>query len=121
VQTVGGGQEFYLDLRYGGVSNPELPHPDGVDLSAYTLEITLRGPQKDAQLFFKDRGFNNLYSERKPITSDDHPMRFDPVHDPCEVCQFRDLTHIYAVGAKIWGGVQGVDIISARLVERRTP
>jgi hypothetical protein len=118
---VQGGEEFYLETRFGGVSEPELLLQDGVDLTGYSLEITFQDAQKEVQLFFKDREFNSVYSFR--IWSTDEPMCFDPVADPCEVCQLKpeDFAHIYGVGAKVWGGVEGVEIASARLVPGGCP
>jgi len=116
VQDVDNGQEFFLDTRFGAV--PMLPFPDGVDLGAYLLELTFQGGDgKEAQLFFKDSRWASVYSVSRQIVSG-QAIRFDPFADRQEVSDFDDFEHIYAVGAKIWGGVQDVKILSARLIRR---
>lgn len=110
------GAEFLLDARYGAI--PDLPHDDGVNLSSYILEITFQGGEgKEAQLFFKDSNWGNVYSKRKQIISG-QPLRFDPAVDPRDVDDFQDFTRIYGIGAKIDGGMEGVNITSARLIKK---
>jgi hypothetical protein len=108
VQNVQGGQEFYLDIRKGKT---------GISLEGYILEITFQGGDgREAQIFFKDCGFDSVYAFPKPI-SDGQPMRFNPATDDRAVDEFSDFTCINAVGAKIFGGVQGVKIVNARLIK----
>jgi hypothetical protein len=119
VQDSQSGEEFFLDTRFGDV--PGLPLDDGVDLSNYVLEFTVQGGDgKEVQLYFKNSNWENVFAYPKQIVSG-QPIRFDPAVDDRDVDQFQDFTHIYAVGAKIWGGVQGVKIVSARLIGRDAP
>jgi hypothetical protein len=110
-QTVPGGEDFFQDIRPRG--------KDCVDLRGYTLEITFetsgKGEGKQAQLWFKNSQFENVFAYPESITSS-QPMRFNPAVDPCNVCDFTDFSCISSVGAKVWGGTQGVQLTSARLV-----
>jgi hypothetical protein len=110
-QTVPDGEDFFQDIRRDGAC---------VDLRGYILEITFEiasqaGEGKQAQLWFKGAGFRNVYAFPEPIVSG-QPMRFDPTVDPLNVSEFNDLSCINAVGAKIWGGTQGLAIAAARLI-----
>lgn len=110
------GDEFFLDTSNGAI--PCIPVNNGVDLTNYVLEMTFgSGDGRRAQLYFKDSDWKNVYSTRRTIKRD-VPIRFDPIYNPCDVCEFRDFTHIYAVGAKILGGTPGVTLASACLVRR---
>jgi hypothetical protein len=102
------GQEFYYDIRKGKT---------GISLEGYTLEITFQGGDgRDAQLFFKDCDFLNRYAIPQPIISG-QAMRFNPAIDDLAVNQFSDFTCINAVGAKVFGGVQGIKIVDAQLIK----
>lgn len=95
-----------------------LPVKDGVNLSNYDLEFTFQGGDgKKVQLWYKNLGWQNVYSCEDKITSN-QPIRFNPVIDCKAVNQFDDFTHIRAIGAKVLEGVEGVEIISARLIDR---
>jgi hypothetical protein len=113
------GDEFFLDIRYNAIPCVlDSGRGYGVNLSNYILEMTFQGGDgRQAQLYLKNYEWANVYSKRKRITSG-QPLRFDPINDPCDVCDFRDFGNIYAIGAKIWGGTQGVEIVSACLIER---
>jgi hypothetical protein len=109
VQDATDGQEFYFDIR---------KRESGIDLSGYTLEITLRGGDgRNAQLFFKDCDFKNVYSIAQPIP-DKLPIQFNPASDPREVDEFSDFTCIAAVGVKIFDNAKGIKIVSAQLIGR---
>lgn len=106
VQPSGGQDEFFLDMR---------PDGDCVDLSGYTIEMTFQGAEgMQVQLFFKNAQFRNVYAFPTSFISG-QPVRFDPAVDDRNVDEFDDFSCIAAVGAKIWGGAQGVQITSARL------
>jgi hypothetical protein len=109
-------EEFFLDTRFGAI--PGLPVQDGVDLSNYDLEFTFEARDgQEAQLWYKGRSWKNVFSFPYPITFG-QPIRYDPFSDGRNVDEFSDFSHIWGVGAKIWGGVEGVQITSARLIQR---
>jgi hypothetical protein len=108
--------EFFLDTRNGAI--PSIPPVNGVDLNNYILAMAFHGGTGgQAQLYFKNSSWENVYSTWKGI-ADAPPLRFDPIYDPCDVCDFRDFSHIYAIGARIRNGTQGVTITSACLIRR---
>jgi hypothetical protein len=110
------GDEFYLDLRYGAV--PEVPLDDGINLTDYALEFTFDGGDgRLAQLWYKNQSFANVYSEPWTI-SFGQPLEFNPRSDSAAVAEFTDFTHIYAVGARVQGGANGLTIATARLIYR---
>lgn len=115
----GVAEEFILDTRFGAI--PGLPMQDGVDLSNHDLEFVFHGgDRQQVQLWYKNQEWANVYSFLYPITSG-QPIRYNPFADDRNVDEFDDFTHIYAIGAKVWGGVEGVQIIFARLIPRLTP
>lgn len=113
--------DFYRDIRgsyvrCGGGKDAHYVYIN--DLTDYVLEMTFQGGDgKCAQLYFKDSNWRNVYSKCIKI-KDGKPIRFDPKLDSCDVCEFIDFSNIYAVGAQIGGGIQGVELTSARLVLR---
>ncbi len=118
--TVQGGEEFYLDVSYGldGVA-PASGERTGVDLRGYDLEITFKGGGgKQAQLYFKNPSWKNVYSYLRTIVPN-QPVRYDPSNKADRnVDEFNDFSHIYAIGAKINGGANGVKIVRVRLIKR---
>lgn len=115
----GEAEEFILDTRFGAI--PDLPVQDGVDLKYYDLEFTFQGGDgKQAQLWYKNQNWANVYSFPYSITSG-QPIHYNPFADGRNVDEFDDFAHIYAIGAKVWEGVDGVQLISARLIPRLTP
>lgn len=97
-----------------------LPVKDGIDLSDYDLEFTFQGgDEKEVQLWYKSApNFDNLRSLPKKIISDE-PIRYNPVVEDSEQSDSGfDFAHIWAIGARISGGVEGVELTSARLVKR---
>jgi mannan endo-1,4-beta-mannosidase len=113
----GMAEEFLLDARFGAI--PGLPLQDGVDLSNYDLEFTFQGGDgKQVQLWYKSGpNWFNVYSFPYPITSG-WPIHYNPLADGRNVDEFNDFNHIYAIGIKVFGGVEGVQIVSARLISR---
>jgi mannan endo-1,4-beta-mannosidase len=90
-------------------------------LSNLDLEFVFHeGDGQQVQLWYKDQNWRNVYSFPYPITSG-QPSRYNSFTDGRNVDEFDDFTHIYAIGAKVWGGVDGVQIISARLIPRLAP
>ena len=99
---------------------PGLPVQDGIDLSDYDLEFTFRGADgRQAYLFYKSgQNYANVVSFGFTINSD-QPLRFNPfVDDREESDQGFDFAHIWAIGARITGGIGDVELTSARLIKR---
>lgn len=112
-------EEFFLDICFGAI--PGLPVQDGVDLSNCDLEFTFRGGDgKKVQLWYKNGNWANVYSFPYTIDSD-QPIRYNPFADGRNVDEFIDFTHIYAIGAKVFGGIEDVEITSARIITPPTP
>lgn len=111
-------EELILDTRFGAI--PDLPIQDGVNLSDYDLEFTFQGGDgKEVQLWYKSQDWTNVYSFPSTITSG-RPIRYNPLTDGRNVDEFDDFTHIYAIGAKVFGGIEEIRIVSARLIPRST-
>lgn len=110
------GDEFLFDSRYNVISG--LPIKDGVNLSNYDLEFAFQGGGgRQVQLWYKDSKGGNVYSFPYTIKSG-QSIRYNPLTDGRNVDEFDDFTHIYAIGAKIWGGVEGIQITSVKLIKR---
>lgn len=108
--------EFLFDTRYNVI--PGLPIKEGVDLSNYDLGFTFQGGGgRQVQLWYKDSGWRNVYSFPYIIESG-QPIRYNPFTDGRNVDEFNDFTHIYAIGAKVFGGVEGIQITSVKLIKR---
>lgn len=108
--------DFYLDIR-SGISCGRAGYQPS-NLTDFVLEMTFQGGNgKYAQLYFKNPEWKNVYSTLRPIR-DGVPIRFDPIYDDCAVREFTDFSNIAAVGAKIWGDILGVKLVSACLVRR---
>ncbi|MDD4953905.1 MAG: hypothetical protein PHG40_03240, partial [Candidatus Omnitrophica bacterium] len=99
--------EFFLNTSCGEQLGLKVNKDGSVDLSNYILEITFTG-RGEAKLYFADNKWTYVYSKQERIVNN-QPLRFDPK---------ADLSHIYALGAKIHGDIKGVRITSARLIKR---
>jgi hypothetical protein len=109
--------EFILITRDGGI--PGLPVQDGVDLSNYDLEFTFRGAEgQHVHLFYKSGpNYANAVSSASPI-GPDQPVRFNPSVDDNESDPGFDFAHIWAIGARMPGGIGEVELTSVRLIKR---
>lgn len=116
-----GGNEFILDftkMKITGLPTQGKPSTDGVDLKEYDLEMTFTGAEgRQIQLWFKNSEWKNVYAF--PVAAQTgKPIRFNPMKDDRNVNDFSDFSHIYAVGAKVFGGLEGTKVESARLIKR---
>jgi hypothetical protein len=113
--------QFFLHTNYKQ-PDLDLPIQDGIDLSNYGLEFTFQGVDgRQAHLFYKSgQDYANVCSCPYPISSG-QPIRYNPFADGREQSDPGfDFTHIWAIGARIPGGIEGVQIESARLIIRPT-
>lgn len=93
---------------------------DGIDLRDYDLEFTFQGAnERTVQLWYKSApNWANVISAALPLTSD-QPIHFNPsIDDLGQSDPEFDFAHIWAIGARVADGVEGVQIISARLIKR---
>ena len=91
---------------------------DGVDLSNYDLEFTFQGGDgREVQLWYKDSTWRYVYSFPYTIQSG-QSIRYNPFTDGRNVDEFNDFAHIYAIGAKVFGGVESIPITSVNLIKR---
>lgn len=110
-------------LRFTTYEKPDLllPIQDGIDLSDYALEFTFQGADgREVKVWYKSRpDWNNVVSLPYTINSDQPTIRYDPFADgrSQDDPEF-DFTHIWAIGANVSGGVEGVQLSSARLINR---
>jgi hypothetical protein len=110
------GDEFLFDTRYNAI--PGLPIMDGVDLSNYDLEFTFQGGDgRQVQLWYKDSTWRQVYSFPYTIQSG-QSIRYNPLTDGRNVDEFNDFTRIYAIGAKVVGGVESIQITSVNVIKR---
>ncbi|MFH1593184.1 MAG: peptidoglycan-binding protein [Candidatus Omnitrophota bacterium] len=92
--------ELFLDLRFGVL--PGMTVDDGVDLTGCALRFEFKnGKTGELQIFFKDNKWANVYSY--PTLTENGVIGFDPATDNRNINQFEDFSHIYAVGAKVFG------------------
>lgn len=113
--------EFILFTNYERSTIP-LPVQDGIDLSDYNLEFEFEGADgRAASLWYKShQDWTNVVSFPILINSG-QPVRYNPFADGRSVDESEqgfDFAHIWAVGVKISEGVEGVRLISARLINR---
>ncbi|MFQ6026244.1 MAG: hypothetical protein ACE5Q6_01875 [Dehalococcoidia bacterium] len=111
------GEEFIVELKkYPQIFRPAEKSPGAYDLSGYGLifQFNLGDETKTGQLFFKDPSWKNLYSCDQRISTGD-TVSFAPGNDCIWVEEFKELSNIRAVGAKFFGGVEGVEIVFAGL------
>lgn len=113
-----GTDEFILDTRYGAIPGLPADVEKGVDLTKYDLEFTFQGGEgKQVQLWYKDNKWANVYSYPYTLMSG-QPIRYNPFKDGRKINEFNDFTQIYAIGAKVFGGVEGIKITQVRLIKR---
>jgi hypothetical protein len=114
-----GGNEFIVSTENEDFGLPKSDDRAGVDLTKYDLEFTFRNANgKKVQLWYKDSEFRNVYSWLRTIERN-KPIRFNPsAKGSRNVDQFNDFTHIYAIGAKVVGGLNDIQITSVKLIRR---
>jgi hypothetical protein len=106
VQDVDDDQEFFFELRQNGA---------GVDLRGCALEFVFQGGNgKHVQLWFKDCSWKTVMAHPQTIVNG-QAIRFDPATEPRRIDEFNDFNCIFAIGAKVYGGVQGIQIAEVRL------
>ena len=104
------GDELFLDTRWGAV--PGMSGNEGIDLSAYRLEVKfISGKTARVQLYFKNSSWANVYSaEISPVNG---IVRFDPKSDKRQVNQFNDFSRIFGIGVKVLG--ENVDRLRSKI------
>lgn len=115
------GDEFILDTRYNVIVGLPIRgerSTDGVDLTKYDLEFTFKNAEgRQIQLWYKNSSWRNVYSYPYTILRE-QPIRYNPFTGGRNVDEFSDFTHIYAIGAKVFGGLKGIQIASVKLIRR---
>lgn len=99
---------------------PSFSVNDGIDLRDYDLEFTFQGAnERTVQLWYKSApNWANVISAALPLTSN-QPVHFNPSLDDLGQSDPEfDFAHIWAIGARVADGIEGVQIISARLIKR---
>lgn len=109
-------RELIADVSAGLLGLLPQDGQEGIDLRGYKLVISLQGKASNtAQLFFKDCKDKNSYRADLPVGLD---LSYDPARDPKAVNENPDFSHICIIGVKVFPNLQGISLVSAKLVRQ---